>query len=287
MSDCTPESIFSSRVEHQVDLDRKLQEDPLMAIRKQELDTRKKILDNPIRMKQIKEYIEKTKEKRKKHKKKKKKKRRGDESSGSSSSSSNSDSEDEQDLDKLLLQKLDKFNPKEMKASSSTRGRGSESPRPHSSRRERSRSNSKERTRRRRSRSGEDRRERRGSPHPRPSSDRRRVHQERRSPDRRREREREREKKSAMSEEEKSRRLAEMTSNAAWREKQRTKNVDHYRAMDEKEEEEGKKRSHDPDFIRQQLRTAAADGTMEKRVQANRHNIQKGHGHMERNFARR
>ncbi len=56
-SDCTPESIFSSRVEHQVDLDRKLQEDPLMAIRKKEMDTKKKLLNNPIKMKQLKGYV--------------------------------------------------------------------------------------------------------------------------------------------------------------------------------------------------------------------------------------
>ena len=55
--DCTPESIFSSRAEHQVDIQRKLQEDPLIAIKKQELDTRKKVLDNPIKMKQLKEYV--------------------------------------------------------------------------------------------------------------------------------------------------------------------------------------------------------------------------------------
>ena len=49
--------MFSSRAEHQVDLQRKLQEDPLMDIRKTELDTRKKVLDNPLRMKQLKEYV--------------------------------------------------------------------------------------------------------------------------------------------------------------------------------------------------------------------------------------
>ena len=55
--DCTPESIFSSRAEHQVDLQRKLQEDPLITLKKKELDTRKKILDNPIKMKQIQSYV--------------------------------------------------------------------------------------------------------------------------------------------------------------------------------------------------------------------------------------
>jgi hypothetical protein len=55
--DCTPESIFSSKAEHQVDLQRKLQEDPLLTLRKKELDTRKRLLDNPIKMKQIQAYV--------------------------------------------------------------------------------------------------------------------------------------------------------------------------------------------------------------------------------------
>ena len=57
LKDCTPESIFSSKAEHQVDFQRKLQEDPLLALRKKELDTRKRILDNPIKMKQIQAYV--------------------------------------------------------------------------------------------------------------------------------------------------------------------------------------------------------------------------------------
>jgi hypothetical protein len=55
--DCTPESIFSSRAEHQVDLQRKLQEDPLLSIKKYEVEKIKKVLDNPIRLKQLKEYV--------------------------------------------------------------------------------------------------------------------------------------------------------------------------------------------------------------------------------------
>lgn len=55
--DCAPESIFSSRAEHQVDLQRKLQEDPLVSLKLQEVDTRKRVLDNPLKMKQIGEYV--------------------------------------------------------------------------------------------------------------------------------------------------------------------------------------------------------------------------------------
>ena len=55
--DCCPESIFSSQVEHQVDLQRKLQEDPLVSIRTKEVDTRKKILDNPLKLREINAYV--------------------------------------------------------------------------------------------------------------------------------------------------------------------------------------------------------------------------------------
>merc|ERR1712141_769182 len=89
--DCIPESIFSSRVEHQVDIQRKLQEDPLIALKQTEVDKRKRILDNPLKMREIQTYIEKMKKKKKKKKSKKKKKGSDD---------------DDQDLDALLRAKL-------------------------------------------------------------------------------------------------------------------------------------------------------------------------------------
>ena len=55
--DCTPASIFASKAEHQVDIQRKLQEDPLIALRKTEVDTRKRILDNPLKMREIQGYV--------------------------------------------------------------------------------------------------------------------------------------------------------------------------------------------------------------------------------------
>lgn len=74
--------------------------------------------------------------------------------------------------------------------------------------------------------------------------------------------------------------------NAQWRETQRTKNVKHYKSMDEKEESELRD-NHDPDFIRKQLERAAASGSVEKRIQANKHHIQRGSQDMDKNFAKR
>ena len=80
--------------------------------------------------------------------------------------------------------------------------------------------------------------------------------------------------------------LREMMENAKWREQQRTKNVKHYKKMDEIAEEKARE-DHDPSFIRKQLAKAASTGTVEKRIQANKYNIQRGSNSMDSNFARR
>lgn len=92
--DCVPESIFASKAEHQVDIERKLQEDPLVTLRKTEVDTRKRLLDNPLKMREIQKYIDSVKKKTSKKKSKKKKKHHSD--------------DDDEDLDRLLRAKLSK-----------------------------------------------------------------------------------------------------------------------------------------------------------------------------------
>merc|ERR1712198_171707 len=70
-------------------------EDPLVSLKMKEVDTRKKILDNPLKMREINSYIESLK--KKKHKKEKKRKKH----------KKNKDYEkDDEDLDNMLLQKL-------------------------------------------------------------------------------------------------------------------------------------------------------------------------------------
>ena len=113
-TDCTPASIFSSRAEHQVDIQRKLQEDPLITLKKTEVETRKRLLDNPLKMREIQKYIEKASKKKKKKEKKKKKKK-----------SKNDDSGDE-DIDALLLKKLNKLQNTKDSDSSSQSSEGEE-----------------------------------------------------------------------------------------------------------------------------------------------------------------
>jgi len=97
--DCAPPSIFASQAAHQVDLQRKLIEDPLVAIKKRELEDRRKILDNPVKMKALQEHIEDLKRKKKDKKKKKKRKK-----------TKGSDSDDsDADLDLKLLKRIQKM----------------------------------------------------------------------------------------------------------------------------------------------------------------------------------
>ena len=70
--DVAPPSIFASRATHQVDLQRKLMEDPLVAIKKREVEDRKKLMDNPLKMKALQEHFKSLEKKSKKSKKAKK-----------------------------------------------------------------------------------------------------------------------------------------------------------------------------------------------------------------------
>ncbi|XP_047476962.1 pre-mRNA-splicing factor CWC25 homolog [Penaeus chinensis] len=81
-----PESVVRRDGNMQVDMKRKLMEDPLLLIRQNEEATRRQITDNPVKMKQLQQLISAIKTK--------KKKRHASSSSSSESSSSSSDSSD-------------------------------------------------------------------------------------------------------------------------------------------------------------------------------------------------
>ena len=76
-------------------------------------------------------------------------------------------------------------------------------------------------------------------------------------------------------------------SNASWRDEQRTKNVQKYREQDKKEEDAHFSRDHDAEFVRKQLMKAATSGSVEKRIQSNKYNIQRSGMSMDKNFARK
>uniref|UniRef100_A0A182NB82 Cir_N domain-containing protein n=1 Tax=Anopheles dirus TaxID=7168 RepID=A0A182NB82_9DIPT len=125
--ECIPFSIRQHKdvlSNDQVDLARKLMEDPLMLIKQKEIESRQKILQNPVKLKELhrllkgdqslrerraseskkgKKKDKKSKKSKKSHKKKKSKGKRH-----SGSSESGSDSDGSVDLDKLLAEKYKK-----------------------------------------------------------------------------------------------------------------------------------------------------------------------------------
>ncbi|KAL6254206.1 hypothetical protein P5V15_014828 [Pogonomyrmex californicus] len=90
--ECIPPSLRFFSGNEQVDLARKIQEDPLYAIRKKEIESRNQLLKNPVKLKQLKELLEQQSSKSKSEKKKKKSRQKNS-------------SEDETKLDMLLATK--------------------------------------------------------------------------------------------------------------------------------------------------------------------------------------
>ncbi|XP_054015288.1 pre-mRNA-splicing factor CWC25 homolog [Hylaeus anthracinus] len=93
--ECIPPSLRFFSGNEQVDLARKMQEDPLYAIKKKEMETRNQLLKNPVKLKQLRQLLEQQSKKDKIEKKQKKKKKH----------KQNVDSDDETQLDRLLAAK--------------------------------------------------------------------------------------------------------------------------------------------------------------------------------------
>ncbi|XP_034098980.1 pre-mRNA-splicing factor CWC25 homolog [Drosophila albomicans] len=109
--ECVPFSIREYRnlqSTEQVDMQRKTMEDPLMLIKQREMESRRKLLENPVKLKEIhrilkteREAAAKREKKPKKSKKSKKKKHKR--------SSSDDDSDSDDDLDKKLARQMKKL----------------------------------------------------------------------------------------------------------------------------------------------------------------------------------
>jgi len=95
------------------------------------------------------------------------------------------------------------------------------------------------------------------------------------------------ERKKGLTAAEKEAKLAEMMNNATWRDEQRTARVTKHREEVGKEEEEAAGREHDSEFLTRELQRAQGSLTVEGRITANKYKIQRGHGVMDQNFARR
>lgn len=55
--ECIPPSLRFFSGNEQVDLARKIQEDPLYAIKKKEMESKNQLLKNPVKLKQFKEWV--------------------------------------------------------------------------------------------------------------------------------------------------------------------------------------------------------------------------------------
>ncbi|XP_022214942.2 pre-mRNA-splicing factor CWC25 homolog [Drosophila obscura] len=111
--ECVPFSIRSYRnlqSTEQVDMQRKTMEDPLMLIKQREMESRRKLLENPVKLKEIhrilktEQDLKAAKEKKTKKSKKSKKKKNSKKSSDESSSS-----ESDEDLDRKLARQVSKL----------------------------------------------------------------------------------------------------------------------------------------------------------------------------------
>jgi len=89
-----------------------------------------------------------------------------------------------------------------------------------------------------------------------------------------------------ISTEEIARRRNEMMENARWRDKERQRTVARSRDVDSKEEEQNASKPG-ASFIRPMLNRAVENLSVEQRIHSARQNVQRQHGHMDRNFARR
>jgi len=303
--DCLPRSLYSGGGE-QVDMARKLQEDPLYVIKKKEIESRNQILKNPVKLKHLQELIKE--QKSKKMKKHKKDKRRSEKKKNKYDSDRDSHEGTGKDLDALLAAKYIKLKEKLCKkniaklrkiqnkssdvdaAYSHKAGEEQEALLSHRKRKHQSDSSDEDRNDHQPARTY-------GLQQTGGSRDHsyRKNHQPDLGTQQRRDESRslpsllkkvwitpERKK---LSEKELEQKRQEMIDNAKWREKERERNIANYKAQDEKEKLQNKE--YNGDFLRKQLFCAASQGSVEGRIKANINNIQRSGREMNKNFARR
>ncbi|KAF7403089.1 hypothetical protein HZH66_005356 [Vespula vulgaris] len=295
--ECIPPSLRFFSGNEQVDLARKMQEDPLYAIKKKEMETRSLLLKNPVKLKKIKELLEQQTKKKETKKKSKKKK--------SINSTDNSDDETELDnllaakykqlkdkiSEKHLMKSMKKIKHKKRKKSSNTytkSDRTSKKEREYQYRRNtmhrednsyKDNENNKKRYKERPSiEKYFDDSHKRKSHHSSFNLPQKKINEDRRT-------EQKWIPKKKLTEEEKEKRRQEMMANATWRNKERERNIKQYH--EEEKKELSNEKIYNRDFIRKQLVAAAEVGTVASRIKSNINNIQRSCRAMDTNFAKR
>ncbi|XP_033100121.1 pre-mRNA-splicing factor CWC25 homolog [Anneissia japonica] len=263
-------AIFDNSASTQaVDMANKLREDPLFMIKQQELNKKKDLLNNPVRMKQLQELLQKSKQSKKKKKEKKQKKKQRQESSSDDSSHSDSD-----DVKVHKLQGYGFISSKKLKRSPESKHSRHEGRNRGSSPNRRQDNYYSYRNRDSYRHRSPVRRQRSMSPNRSYSGGRRS-----RSP-----RNRSSGSTKKMDDKELERRRAEMMENAKSRDKDRRSRVQRYRDEDRAEKEAETNKSRNAEFIEPMKLSATS---VEDRIKRNIYNIQRTSVALDKNFAKR
>ncbi|XP_004859589.1 pre-mRNA-splicing factor CWC25 homolog isoform X2 [Heterocephalus glaber] len=301
-----PGSIFApAGANSLLDMASKIREDPLFIIRKKEEEKKREVLNNPVKMKKIKELLQMSLEKKEK-KKKKEKRKKHKKHKHRSASSSRSSSEDEPGPGRGRSQKketdslpvLSKAPGYGLQVRHSAQDRGPQGPSVAQSKgafgmnnRSRSPSSSRSPSRHSGKKSGRDRRSRsprhstahsgrgsRGERAPsRSPAPKKEAHSQRRKPGYTRK----------LSAQELERKRQEMLENARWREEERLNTLRRHAREDERARRLEQLDSRDGKFIHRMKLESAATSSLEDRVKRNIHSLQRTSVALERNFMRR
>ena len=267
-----PGSVFDSNETNPslvtIDLAAKLREDPLYEIRVKQREQRKKLLDNPLKLKKLKTILESTMaEDRDKHKRHKKKKKRRH---SSSSSDSNSDSRLRFERNR---HRRDDYKSDYKSSKHLDNRRDERKNKSHSNRESHSNDN------------------KRGF-HPKYDQKLKDIESIDKSRDKSNDRRIEKsfdvnkQKSKRLSAEDIEKKRKEMMENAVWRESQRKTNVKSYEA-EEKAENNFNSSATSAQFIKPLLKSATESDSLEDRIKQKRFTSQRGYDTMDKNFAKK
>ncbi|XP_070623162.1 pre-mRNA-splicing factor CWC25 homolog [Erythrolamprus reginae] len=281
-----PGSIFASTgANSALDMASKIREDPLFMIRKREEEKKRDVLNNPVKMKKIKELLQSSLEKKKKKKKDKKKKKKH-----KKHRHHNSSSDEDEEIKTKSREKVEHLHPKRSGYGLQVRVSGHErmshkiqqNLRPEqqtpSPERHVNKNTNQESSRHKRSRSLRDSKQENGMEQKAKTEYKnfQKEYQYRRPHTSRK-----------LSAEELEKRRKEMMENAKWREEERKNNVYKHRKEEEREQALEKLCQSNGKFIHNLKLESASTSTLEDRVKRNIHSIQRTPAALEKNFMHR
>ncbi|KAM3823483.1 pre-mRNA-splicing factor CWC25 homolog isoform 2-T2 [Vipera latastei] len=279
-----PGSIFASTgANSALDIASKIREDPLFMIRKREEEKKRDVLNNPVKMKKIKELLQSSLEKKKKRKKEKKKKHKKHRHHNSSSG----EDEEIKTKSREKIEYLHRQKPgyglqvrdsgHERMSHKLQQSLGSEQ-QSHSPERHVNKNTNQDSSRHKRSRSPRDSKLDNGMEQKAKTKYKNfhKEHQHRRPQTLRK-----------LSAEELEERRKEMMENAKWREEERKNNVNKHRKEEEREQALEKLCQSNGKFIHNIKLESASTSSLEDRVKRNIHSIQRTPAALEKNFMHR